>query len=147
MLLWCTATYHDSTEKNSILTTTSNPFVADKRAVASRLGVTLPISHEELEVRKNVTNVQLVISHCEEHVDWIKTFVGDAYNVKRITIYSKCGNFIRGLDELARYAPTQVVRYDNVGRCDHSYAHWIKEHYKEIEANVDTDGEDVVTTT
>ncbi len=121
-----------------------NTSIANKRAVFARLGVMMPLPKGHLEERKNSTNIEIVVSHCEEHVDWIAKYVGEEFNVKQITIISKCGKSVRGLEQLSKFAHTQVVRLKNLGRCDHSYAYWIKNNYKRIEANVDAVGEDII---
>ena len=117
---------------------------ANKRAVFAKLGESLPLSDEEFDLTRNNTNIHIVVSHCEEHVNWIAQYIGPGYNVKNITIFSKCNRKIRGLDELTKFAHVQVIRLDNVGRCDHTYAYWIAKHYKEIQDNVETEGDDVV---
>ena len=64
--------------------------------------------------------------------------------MKKITIFSKCGHKIRGLDKLSKFAHVEVFKMDNVGRCDHTYANWIRQHYYEIQENIDTEGDDIV---
>ncbi len=87
---------------------------------------TAPVKPERVES----TRISLVISHCEGDVSWIATFMKEKkYKIKDITIYSKCRKEIKGLERIFSLGPTQIVHYDNVGRNDHSYAHYIKEHY------------------
>ena len=83
-----------------------------------------------------------MISHCEERVSWIPEYFKDEYNIKDIIVYSKCGNVVEGIDSLTKLAPTKVVRLENVGRCDHTYAYWINDHYYKF--NKEKDGDDVV---
>ena len=70
--------------------------------------------------------LSLVISHCNEDMSWMKDWL--TYDIKDITIYSKCGSPID-------YAPpgSKVITLPNYGRCDHSYAHWMI-HMKEEDA-------------
>jgi len=71
-------------------------------------------------------------------VSWIAEYIGHKYvTIKDITIYSKCGKEVDGIDELEKglsVASTNiiVVTQPNVGRCDHTYAHWINEQYTSI---------------
>lgn len=100
------------------------------------------LPNEELVKRRSYTNISLVISHCEENVGWIRDYVGNEYSIADITIYSKCGNKVEGLDILNTIRPVEVITLPNYGRCDHTYAYWIKEHYQTI--NKETSGEDIV---
>ncbi len=91
----------------------------------------------------NKINISIVVSHCEENVKWIANYLGDEYFMKDITIYSKCGKEVKGLEELEGLSPSiNVIRLPNVGRCDHTYATWIKEHYASIDK--ERDGNDIV---
>ncbi len=92
--------------------------------------------------RRLISPVSLVISHCDVSLDWIPNFIGDQYHIQDITVYSKCGKEVKGLDKLKSVEKPQVIRLPNLGRCDHSYAHWIKEHYRSIDK--DRDGDEVV---
>ena len=87
--------------------------------------------------------ISIVVSHCEENVGWISEYIGKEYSIKDITIYSKCGNEVEGLEELEDLSPTvDVVELPNVGRCDHTYAYWIKKHHESI--HTENDGNDIV---
>ncbi len=81
----------------------------------------------------NKVNTSIIVSHCEEDVGWIAGYVGDRYSINDVTIYSKCGKDVEGIQSLREgLTPNvNVVRLPNVGRCDHTYAYWIKEHYYE----------------
>jgi len=85
------------------------------------------------EHRKKVKRIRMVLSYCDEQLDWVYDFVGDI-PIYSITIYSKCGRndiYKYGLaDRLV--AITNVVRWKNVGRCDHSFAHWIESNMADI---------------
>ena len=112
-----------------------------KSIVAARLGI-MKASPTIVEEMKNV-NISLVISHCEENLSWIAGYIGNNYSLKDITIYSKCDKEVKGLKALQRLSSTiNVLRLPNVGRCDHTYAYWIKEQYKLIDA--EADGNDIV---
>ena len=86
----------------------------------------------ELYQQQNITKVSLVISHCDLPVDWIPDYIGKEYKIKDIIIYSKCSKAVEGIEALTTIGQTKVIALPNVGRCDHSYAYWIKEHYVSI---------------
>lgn len=98
---------------------------------------------EELNRKRRNTLISLVISYCENGLQWIPQYIGtDGYRISDITIYSKCGKEIEGLEELSSIGPTKIITLPNVGRCDHTYAHWITEQYQSI--NKEKGGEDIV---
>lgn len=68
-------------------------------------------------------NVELVISHCDSEIWWIFNEYTIGVTVTKATVYSKCGKPVDGPSE--KYT---VVELPNVGRCDHSYAHWMEEN-------------------
>ena len=74
---------------------------------------------------------------------WISEYIGKDYSVKDITIYSKCGKDVEGLEELKNLSPTvNVIELPNVGREGHTYVYWMKEHYESLYE--ESDGNDVV---
>jgi len=65
----------------------------------------------------------LVISYCHEDMSWLKPFFNNTIQLQNVIIYSKCKN-----ETLTGYslAPKpKVISLSNVGRCDHSYAHFM----------------------
>ena len=46
---------------------------------------------------------------------------------------------VEGIDKLKSVGKPKIIRLVNVGRCDHSYAHWIAEHYQSIVRDKDQD--------
>lgn len=69
--------------------------------------------------------ISLVVSHCLHDVTWLNEFILDARSlIKEIVIVSKCGKPVEG-------APpnTKIINLPNVGRCDHSYLHYICNAY------------------
>jgi hypothetical protein len=106
-----------------------------------------------LNEKRKKTNLSLVISHCDSDVDWMSEYIlgsdnNKKYNIKDITVYSKCGKEVNGLQKLQQdfllsnkngneneddtnYQPVVNI-LPNVGRCDHSYATWIKDNYQSI---------------
>ncbi|KAL3941873.1 MAG: hypothetical protein SGBAC_003843 [Bacillariaceae sp.] len=79
--------------------------------------------------------IDLVISHCNLPVDWIFTSFASpeedddiAYDplsiFRNVTIISKCNLPVVGAPPSAT-----IIRLPNVGRCDHSYAHYLANYY------------------
>jgi hypothetical protein len=71
--------------------------------------------------------IHLVISHCDHSVDWIfEDYLKTQWEegrVEAITILSKCGKPVEGAPKHNNLKI--VTNLPNVGRCDHSYAHWM----------------------
>jgi Protein of unknown function (DUF3431) len=68
-------------------------------------------------------SVAFVISHCLHNLDWVASFTRGT-TVHSITIITKCNATIAGAPPDA-----DIIVLPNVGRCDHSYAHWIRHNY------------------
>lgn len=68
--------------------------------------------------------IAIVISHCLRPLDWVASFTAGR-NIHSVTIISKCNQTIIGAPEGAK-----VIILPNVGRCDHSYAYWIRHNYR-----------------
>ena len=66
--------------------------------------------------------ISIVVSHCLQSLDWIPDFT-KGFVIYNITIISKCNATVVGAPPHAT-----VLRWPNVGRCDHSYAQWIHDH-------------------
>jgi hypothetical protein len=65
--------------------------------------------------------ITLVVSHCKHDLHWL-TNLTTSFPIHDIAIYSKCGYPVLG-------APlnSKIKLLQNVGRCDHTYAHFITE--------------------
>ena len=99
-------------------------------------------SPEIIEEMRNVS-ISIVLSHCEEDLEWVSEYIGTDYSIKDIIIYSKCGKEVEEVEMLEELSPTvNIVKLPNVGRNDHAYAHWIKENYDSIDQ--EKEGEDIV---
>lgn len=72
--------------------------------------------------------LSLVISHCNENMEWMHNYIKDL-PILNVTIYSKCNSTIEGYDHAIDQST--IIRLPNVGRCDHSYAHWMRQIEKE----------------
>jgi hypothetical protein len=73
-------------------------------------------SDEELLHKK----LHLVVSHCKTSLSWMQDYLKGFTNVGSIHVISKCGHGVEG-DAIG----AEVLVLPNVGRCDHSYAHFI----------------------
>ena len=78
--------------------------------------------------------VEIVVSHCSVPLAWldgdIAALAARGVDVTRVSVYSKCGG---GGDVGLKFEPAVVYDYDNVGRCDHSYAVHLAEAYDSLE--------------
>lgn len=100
-----------------------------------------PTAHSS---KRSKHNVHVVVSHCDQPIDWIWTHFDNEkrntrqpeYVLKSVSIMSKCKVNIPLSDlpqtqNLVGYEDAepliQVISLPNIGRCDHSYAYWIKE--------------------
>lgn len=70
----------------------------------------------------------LVISHCDEDMSWMNEYLKD-FQIQDVIIYSKCNATIEGYS----HPKSKIIRLPNTGRCDHSYAHWMRQ-MKETDA-------------
>ena len=67
--------------------------------------------------------VSIILNYCTRSLDWLDAAIR-GLNVRRITVYPKCGQPVRGLTTLPdSVAITIVDTLPHVGRCDHTYAH------------------------
>ena len=70
--------------------------------------------------------VTLVLSHCLHPLGWLQGVIDNVqssnYTVQNIFVYSKCGKRVDKVPSSAK-----IIRLPNVGRCDHSYLHFISE--------------------
>ena len=92
------------------------------------------LHHEEIDY--STLQLSLVISHCHENMQWMRNaFKG--LKISNVTIYSKCKGHLTG----HFFSPqAKVIKPPNVGRCDHSYAHFMgkydnEKNKKEISSN------------
>jgi hypothetical protein len=68
---------------------------------------------------ENLGELHVVVSHCDKPLHWLNEFMS-GHEVASITIYSKCGNAVEGAPD-----GSIIETLPNVGRCDHTYAHWM----------------------
>jgi len=69
-----------------------------------------------------VKKISLVISHCDKPLGWITNFT-KGFNIDKVWVFSKC-------DKEVLDAPNGsiILKLPNVGRCDHTYAHWMNKY-------------------
>jgi hypothetical protein len=71
------------------------------------------------------SKIDLVVSHCDLPIDWIFEWAAPL-EFSNISIFSKCGKPVIGAPENAK-----IVRLENVGRCDHTYAQYMANYHSE----------------
>ena len=71
--------------------------------------------------------ITIVVAHCKQSLDWLSITLDELHNshphylIRDVIIYSKCGKAVEGYYSKS----TTVIRLPNVGRCDHTYLHFI----------------------
>lgn len=63
--------------------------------------------------------IHLVISHCAADLSWISNFI-KGFEIASIHVVTKCGRPVTGAPSDAT-----IEEMPNIGRCDHTYAHYI----------------------
>ena len=91
------------------------------------------------KVKSGWKNIHLVVSHCDKDLGWLDQFTrgrtrGKNRTIKSFTVFSKCGNEVTNTPKYAK-----IVNLPNVGRCDHTYAHWMANYISD-----EFDDDDVV---
>ena len=74
--------------------------------------------------------VYVVVSHCTQDVSWLQAAIS-SLNVRKITIYSKCGFPVTGAP-----SHSNIQFLPNVGRNDHSYIHYILHELNDVTEGV-----------
>jgi hypothetical protein len=76
-------------------------------------------------ILKKIREVSLVISHCDNSLDWVEGFIaGYESLIENVWVFSKCNQNVTGAPQ-----GSQIIKLPNVGRCDHSYAYWLKHFF------------------
>lgn len=78
---------------------------------------------EKHSIDYSKVRLTLVISHCRENMSWIQNKFSSLnnLNIQNVYIYSKCDSPVTSYQN----PNAVVIRQPNIGRCDHSYAHWM----------------------
>ena len=84
---------------------------------------------------ESVNKLHMVVAHCDKDLSWLRQFTrgrirGRDRSIESLTVFSKCGKPVTGVP---RYA--KVINMENVGRCDHTYAHWMANYAANEELN------------
>ena len=77
---------------------------------------------EEFSKLDTTAKIDLVVSHCDLPVGWIFEWAAPL-EFRTISIFSKCRKQVIGAPENAN-----IIRLENVGRCDHTYAHFMAKY-------------------
>ena len=73
----------------------------------------------------DAVKIDLVVSHCDTPLNWIfEEWAPTNFQFANIYVFSKCSHPVLGVPLDAK-----IVRLPNVGRCDHTYAHYISNYY------------------
>ena len=100
----------------------------------------IPVTSDTMKAVVTKKQYRLVISHCDKPLDWIyEKFIrtrSDQSKISSITVYSKCGNPVEGAPD---HNNLKIVRLPNVGRCDHSYAHWMAGEFQYTSSEEDAE--------
>jgi hypothetical protein len=80
---------------------------------------------------RKVGRIFVIISHCLHDLIWLPAYL-EPLPVYSITIYSKCGKPVLGAPHLSK-----IIRLENIGRNDHSFAHWMARAPEYINAQGD----------
>ena len=65
--------------------------------------------------------IVIVVSHCLHDLYWLENLTRGTH-ISQLFVFSKCGADVLGLPF---WDSIRIIRLQNVGRCDHSYAHFI----------------------
>jgi hypothetical protein len=101
---------------------------SESEAVALWRGTILK---EKIPSLDTSSKIDLVVSHCDISIDWIFEWA-DTLEFRNITIFSKCDKAVNGAPPNSR-----IIRIDNAGRCDHTYAYYMANYYHESSSNSD----------
>jgi hypothetical protein len=77
------------------------------------------------DILSKIRNVSLVISHCDHPLSWVQNITKGYENIiSKVWVFTKCGQEIIDAPQNA-----EIIVLPNVGRCDHTYAHWMSGSY------------------
>ena len=80
------------------------------------------LSHSlNLNLHKKI--IHIVISHCTKDLHWLSDYTR-GFDIASVHVITKCGVPVAGVPKHMN-ATTTIEVLPNVGRCDHSYAHYI----------------------
>ena len=82
----------------------------------------------QISTRLQNKNIILVISHCNHNLDWLDKYT-DGISIAKTFVISKCGA-VKGLGP--KFADAKTIKLLNMGRCDHSWAHFMSREFNEV---------------
>ena len=136
-----------TTDESSMSSDKDNSSIDHSLVIARAIGKTTEARKASILSKERKIKISIVISHCGSPVDWIPSFMGEGnYQVSEVTVISKCGKEVDGVNSLETSfgANINIKRLPNVGRCDHSYAHWIVNNFARVEKEIRTLSKDDV---
>jgi len=76
---------------------------------------------------ENLGSISLVVSHCDQSLDWISGYMfrNDKVTISDITVYSTCGIPVYGAPDGAKIIIADGVDSLRLGGPSHVFAHWI----------------------
>ena len=80
------------------------------------------LSHS-LNLNLHKKMIHIVISHCRKDLHWLSDYTR-GFDIASVHVITKCGVPVSGVPKHMN-ATTTIEVLPNVGRCDHSYAHYI----------------------
>ena len=80
------------------------------------------LSHS-LNLNLHKKTIHIVISHCRKDLHWLSDYTR-GFDIASVHVITKCGVPVAGVPKHMN-ATTTIEVLPNVGRCDHSYAHYI----------------------
>ncbi len=82
----------------------------------------------------------IILSHCLASLSWLSRYLED-FEFKNLTIVSKCG-----VQPNPKHLPksTTIIQMDNVGRVDHTIAHWMAQVLPSTSPLVEENKEDII---
>jgi len=84
----------------------------------------LPSSmRDDILSSSKIKKVSVIVAHCDHDLNWMADFIGTTIKptlIVKVLIFTKCNRTIVGAPPGA-----EVIALPNVGRCDHTYAHWL----------------------
>mmetsp|Transcript_27984 Transcript_27984/g.39349 ORF Transcript_27984/g.39349 Transcript_27984/m.39349 type:complete len:384 (+) Transcript_27984:204-1355(+) len=81
------------------------------------------------EQERNFDKISIVVAHCNRDLSWLSNFTHGVH-IHSTTIISKCQAEVEGAPQ-----NSTIIRLENAGRCDHSYAYYITQMDHNVTGN------------
>jgi len=95
--------------------------------------------HRNLEQDLKTRRLHVIVSHCESDLEWLHSYT-EGFNIASLHIVSKCNKNVSvdpGLNAM-------IETYENVGRCDHTYAYYLSQVLDSKLTSFDDDDRSIV---